>query len=67
MKKIQFQIRSNVESTEKILFALKKENSSFEKAVFLDTCNGRYTTDEKTWQHIKKMSGIDVCYVGELD
>lgn len=67
MKKIQFQILSNRKSTEKRLFAIKKENSSFEKAVYFDSSNGYYTTDERTWKYIKTIRDIDVIYVGELD
>lgn len=66
MKKIQFQILSNRKSAEKRLFAIKKKNSSFEKAVNIDTSNGYYTTDENTWKSIKNIRDIDVIYVGEL-
>lgn len=67
MKKIQFQILSNRKSAEKRLFTIKKENSSFEKAVYVDSSNGYYTTDENTWKYIKTIRDIDVIYVGELD
>lgn len=67
MKKIQFQILSNRKSAEKRLFAIKKENSSFEKAVYIESTNGYYTTDENTWKYIQTIRDIDVIYVGEID
>ena len=63
-KVIQFVVLNNTSAEQKIK-SLKKEGSSFQKAVSLNSSNGYYETDEKTWQYIKKHYP-DACYVGEV-
>lgn len=66
MKKIQFVILGGKNAKERIL-AIKKKNSSFEKAVYLCSLNGYYHTDEATWKFIKSLHDVDVAYVGEIE
>lgn len=63
-KTIQFVVLDN-KSAEQKINSLKKDGSSYQKAVSLNSSNGYYETDEKTWQYIKN-NYPDACYVGEV-
>lgn len=71
MKKIQFVIMScnkdiDIKIATKIL-SINKKNSSYEKEVHYQRCNGYYITSERFWKVLKRQYGTDLCYVGELD
>lgn len=61
---IQFTVIGN-QKAEREIKAIKKIGSTYKKAVVLNSSNGFYETDEKTWQYIKERFP-DACYVGEV-